>query len=80
MAPTKVDLSKLKIDVGHYTIVRPLYEVFADILTAVLSRAVEGLGMVAIVQARAKAIPSYAEKTLRKKDHYPCPVHQMTDL
>lgn len=80
MASNKVDLRKLERDVADYTHDRPLYEVFADVLMAALSRAVKDLGTVPIVQARAKSIPSYAEKVLRKKDHYPHPVYQMTDL
>jgi len=59
---------------------RKFYDEFADTLMAILSRAVSGMGMLPMVQVRAKTIPSFAEKCLRKRDKYKHPADQLTDL
>ena len=58
----------------------PKYELFAEVLNVVLSRAVKKLGILAIVRTRAKGVPNFAEKMIRKRDQYPDAVNQLTDL
>jgi len=58
----------------------PKYELFAEVLNIVLSRAVKNLGILAIVQTRAKGVPNFAEKMIRKREQYPDAVNQLTDL
>ena len=60
--------------------IRPVYEVYADALKAILESAVKLLGISANVQARAKEISSFAEKMVRKQANYPDAVNQMCDL
>lgn len=59
---------------------RPRYVHYATALREVLQRACEERGVVAVTQARAKALASFAEKALRKADKYPDPARQLTDL
>jgi len=59
---------------------KPLYEEFSRLLQDILERAVRSLGIAAIIQVRAKEVPSFAEKCLRKQDKYVRPVDQFTDL
>jgi ppGpp synthetase/RelA/SpoT-type nucleotidyltranferase len=66
--------------VAAYDEVRPVYEVFAKVLSEILSHAVKDLGVTAIVQARAKDKASFAEKSVRKRNIYPDAVNQLTDL
>lgn len=80
MADKPIDMDKLKNQVEAYGKVRPVYEVFAEVLQAALSQAVRDLDVSAIVQARAKAVPSFAGKVVRKLEKYPDPVNQLTDL
>ena len=56
------------------------YKLFAEILRTILENACEIDAPLAIVQARAKTVSSFAEKVLRKKDKYKNPVQQLTDL
>ncbi|MCK4302690.1 MAG: hypothetical protein KAY24_00435, partial [Candidatus Eisenbacteria sp.] len=71
---------ELESQVGQYKLVRPLYVTFAEVLKAALSRATKDLGIEAIVQTRAKGIPNFAEKALRKRGEYPDAVNQFNDL
>lgn len=66
--------------VDAFAAIRPDYEIFATHLRGILEQAARSLGVSAIIQVRAKAIPSFAEKILRKKGKYTDPVHQLTDL
>ena len=66
--------------VAAYDEIRPVYEVFAKVLSEILSYAVKDLGVTAIVQARAKVKASFAEKSVRKRNTYPDAVNQLTDL
>jgi ppGpp synthetase/RelA/SpoT-type nucleotidyltranferase len=75
--------------------VRSRYEAYADFLDKVLKRACEKLAPLSIVQVRAKTVPSFAEKAIRKlppserlesftsekhwKDYFD-PVNEFTDL
>lgn len=58
----------------------PAYEVYAETLRVILAKATSKIDPLAIVQARAKTISSFAEKAIRKKDRLDDPVHQLTDL
>jgi len=58
----------------------PHYETFCRSLKAVLERAAQDVGVIAIVQGRVKTVPSFAEKCLRKREKYPQPAFQFCDL
>ncbi|MFC1597468.1 hypothetical protein ACFL5Q_05970, partial [Planctomycetota bacterium] len=73
-------MERFKKQVEEFRKVQPVYAAFADVLSAALTRAVRDLGIMAIVQARVKEIPSFAEKIIRKHDKYPDAVSQLTDL
>ncbi|HUT91460.1 MAG TPA: RyR domain-containing protein [Thermoguttaceae bacterium] len=73
-----LEMVEFERQVDEYTQTRFVYEVFAEVLERLLSRAVKGLDVRGIVEARAKAIPSFAEKIIRKR--YSDPMTQMTDL
>jgi ppGpp synthetase/RelA/SpoT-type nucleotidyltranferase len=59
---------------------RPDCVLLADTLQQVLGHAAREYAPLAIVQVRAKGIPSFAEKCLRKCQKYRQPVDQLTDL
>lgn len=56
----------------------PHFKIYADFLETVLCKAVKRYAPLAVVQARPKAVPSFAEKIIRKG--YKEPFVQMTDL
>ncbi|MFH1841657.1 MAG: RyR domain-containing protein [bacterium] len=60
--------------------VRPVYDIFVEILQAVLQRAVEDIGIDALIQFRVKNKAAFAEKAIRKWDDYPDPINQMFDI
>lgn len=60
--------------------VQPRYVVLQQTLEKVLRRVSKEWSPLAIVQARAKSVSSFAEKCLRKADKYDDPVNQLTDL
>lgn len=66
--------------VQEYVRVRPHYQELAALLTASLESAAAEIDPLAIVQARAKTVASFAAKALRKRHKYADPVHQLTDL
>ena len=66
--------------VKKYWVVYPTYVTYADTLQQVLEKAAGQCAPLAIVQARPKAIASFAEKIQRKKGKYRDPVNQITDL
>ncbi|NIA14010.1 MAG: hypothetical protein GWP08_08010 [Nitrospiraceae bacterium] len=61
-----------------YQRIRSRFKTYADTLMAVLLEASARYAPLAIVQARAKTVPSFAEKIVRKG--YVKPLVQMTDL
>ena len=79
MAEKVVD-GGLAEQITAYSRVRPVYELFAEILTDILKLALRERGMEGIVQARAKGVPNFAEKAIRKRAKYASPVDQFTDL
>ena len=80
MPDSQISMAEFTEHISAYEAVRSVYDVFARILRQALSDAVNDLGIDAIVQARAKTIPSFAEKMIRKREKYPLPVLQFTDL
>ena len=78
--PVADERAWLATQVAEYEKLHPRYKQYADLLAQVLVAAARELAPLAIVQARAKAIASFAEKALRKKDKYADPVHEFTDL
>jgi len=66
-------VEKYRTDVAAYASERPLYQTLARVLERVLQRAVDNLGLEAIVQVRTKQLASFAEKTIRKQALYPDP-------
>jgi len=75
-----IDMNWFNNQVEGYEKVRQEYIKFADVLKPILEKALGSLEISAIVEARAKEIPSFAEKCIRKKDLFPNPLHQFTDL
>ena len=67
-------------NVERYAKVYDDYKLYADVLAKVLAGAAKKLAPLAIVQARSKAIPSFAEKIIRKRHLYKDPLADMTDL
>ena len=76
------------LHVPRFKKVRPHYEEYKKFLEAVLNEASRKYAPMAIVNARPKSIPSFAEKILRKRKLYtdpkdpqpPDPLVRMTDL
>lgn len=66
--------------VEQYSGEYPRYRSYAEALGDVLRLAAGRIAPLAIVQARAKSIASFAEKIVRKRDAHPDPVHEFTDL
>lgn len=75
-----IDMKWFNLQVKTFAVQRRTYEVFRNILQKKLQDAVRSMGILAIVQVRTKEIPSFAEKCIRKKDKYPNPAYQLTDL
>ncbi len=75
-----VDPVEHERQVERYSEERPRYVLYADVLSEALTRACKDCETVGIVQTRAKSIPSFAEKIVRRSDRYSAPVSQMTDL
>jgi ppGpp synthetase/RelA/SpoT-type nucleotidyltranferase len=70
----------LSHQVAKYTDVFPVYRQLAAVLAQVLERAAGSAAGHAIVQTRPKAVASFADKALRKREKYGDPVNQFTDL
>jgi ppGpp synthetase/RelA/SpoT-type nucleotidyltranferase/Tfp pilus assembly protein PilF len=66
--------------VPRFEEVLPHYKTYAGVLTGLLQLGVRKVAPHSIVQARAKAPPSFAEKILRKRNQYTDPLNDMTDL
>jgi len=74
-----VDMDRFRSQIEAFREVRPVYEAFREVLSAVLQQVARDLGILAIVETRTKTIPSFAEKIVRKTRHAD-PVSQLTDL
>lgn len=70
----------LRTQVARYRAEQPRYELMSEMLQRVLSAAARLTCIDPIVQARAKSLPSFAEKAVRKRRKYADPVSQLTDL
>jgi ppGpp synthetase/RelA/SpoT-type nucleotidyltranferase len=66
--------------VERYAKVYRDYQLYAEVLAKVLQAAAGKLAPLAIVQARPKSIPGFAEKIIRKRRLYKDPLADMTDL
>lgn len=66
--------------VRAYVTSLPLQQRLAETLRQVLQAAARKLAPLAIVQARAKSVASFAEKAIRKQHKYSDPSRQLTDL
>ncbi len=58
----------------------PRFEIYSLLLERIMQRACDQFEILGIVNVRAKAIPSFAEKVIRKSHKYNDPIHQLTDL
>ncbi len=82
------ELEWVENHIDRFKAVRPTYELFSSFLSDVLTQAKRGTAPAAIVEARPKSIPSFAEKILRKRSSYQKtadgqsddPLARMTDL
>jgi mutator protein MutT len=63
-----------------YEQLQPRYVILQQTLEKVLNRLRKEWSPLAIVQARAKSVSSFAEKCLRKLEKYDDPANQLTDL
>ncbi len=70
----------IRLWIDRYARQRPCYEQYAGTLRRVLECAAGTLAPFGLVQARAKATASFAEKIERKNWKYPNPLTDMTDL
>jgi len=88
LCPNLSDEEWVALHVPRFKKVRPHYEEYKAFLEAVLNEASHKYAPMAIVNARPKSIPSFAEKILRKRALYadpkdpqpPDPLVRMTDL
>ena len=80
MTESGIDLNDIVNQVDAFKKSKRYYEAFAELLEEILRRAVKKIGISAIVSSRAKGIPNFAEKIIRKQVHYTDPVNQLTDL
>ncbi len=82
MAPHREFLERVwhQEQIQAFEKVQPRYVLLQQTLEKVLRRMSKEWSPLAIVQARAKSVSSFAEKCLRKADKYDDPVNQLTDL
>ncbi|MBD3383716.1 hypothetical protein GF407_02215 [candidate division KSB1 bacterium] len=80
MGKINIDPRWHKAQVEAYKEVQPVYETYAEILYKILSAAGDLYAPLCVVQSRAKSIPSFAEKAIRKAYKYKEPLKQLTDL
>ncbi len=69
-----------KNQISKYSSKRENFELYEKIMNQILTRSSSLYSPLAIVQARAKTISSFAEKCIRKADKYNDPVNELTDL
>lgn len=69
-----------KAQIDAYTAIKPIYDKYAAALERVFTVAKSASIPECIVQVRAKAIPSFAEKCLRKYEKHKDPVNELNDL
>lgn len=71
---------QIKAQVQAYADIQSHYQAFSDFMSQIFNAAVRHLKIEAIVGTRAKGLPNFAEKAIRRRDRYPNPVHQFDDL
>ncbi len=74
------DLNWARKQISQYKEMYPKYEKYAKILQEILSKAAQKIAPLSIVQTRAKSVASFGEKIWRKRNTYPDPINQFTDL
>ncbi len=82
------DVEWVKLHVGRFFQIRERCGQYEEFLKDLLKEACRKLAPLAIIEARTKSIPSFAEKIIRKKTHYidprdplpPDPLVRVTDL
>ncbi len=82
------DEAWVELQVPRFVAIRPRYLRFAEFLEAVLKEGCARTAPLALIEARAKSVPSFAEKILRKRKAYmhpkgglsADPLTRMTDL
>ncbi len=80
MGKINIDPQWHKAQVEAYKDIQPVYESYAAVLYEILSTAGDRYASLCVVQSRAKSIPSFAEKAIRKAYKYKEPLIQLTDL
>lgn len=81
-AKKKEDQAWLEEQLREFLKILPRYQTYARVMQEVLEKAVKKYTPLAIVQTRPKAIASFGEKAMRKKQvgRYANPIGRMTDL
>ncbi|MFH2057651.1 MAG: RyR domain-containing protein [Pseudomonadota bacterium] len=80
MKKSELNLDTIIEQVNAFKAKRMYYEAYASLMDDMLKSAVKKMGITAIVSCRAKGIPNFAEKIIRKKEEYIDGINQMTDL
>src|SRR4051812_5969550 len=75
-----IDQAWLRTQVQEFSVVRPRYEVYQRVVQKVLEHATAKICPAAIVQARAKAVKSFAAKCVKYAGRVQDPVNELTDL
>src|SRR4051794_16800695 len=75
-----IDQAWLKTQVQEFTAVRPRYDVYRRVIETILQHATAKICPAAIVQARAKAVKSFAAKCVKYAGLIQAPVSELTDL
>lgn len=76
----KQKLRWVQQQINEYKRVFPRYKLYARTLQNVLEKVVSNYSPAAIIQSRAKTIPSFADKIQRKRTVHNNPVKEFTDL
>ncbi|RJQ83190.1 MAG: hypothetical protein C4519_07215 [Desulfobacteraceae bacterium] len=76
----QIDQRKIREQVTAYTAIRPVYEEFVSYLWQLFTMATKRLRIITMISGRAKGIPNFAEKAIRKQKRYPDPVNMFDDL
>jgi len=82
------DQDWVEMQVPRFKAIRPQYLRYAELLQAILKQGCARFAHLALIEARAKSVPSFAEKILRKRKLYlhpkgtlsADPLERMTDL
>ena len=75
-----IDTQWHKDQIKKFSDVLPLYNVYAETMRSLFSKAIKIIAPEGIIQTRTKSLSSFAEKAIRKAYKYNDPVNQLTDL